>query len=151
VVDTVDVRPTSGSTAFISAIVFAGVLSSRLLLALAMAPFIADLVWTLLMALGALGYAIITALSVALVDASSRRLGPTLKFGVRVFGGMFLVGAYLVSQLIDVLFAFLPHVLVFTGPFLLGAAVVGIVSGLLVAGVVQMTDALLRRMRIVGV
>lgn len=143
--------PEAGSVAFTPVVVFAAVLGQRLFLALAMAPFVADVVWTLLMALGALGYACAAAAAAALVDVSSRRLGATLRFGVRVFGGMFVVATYSVSFLIDVVFGFLPHILFITGPLLLISAVLGIGCGLLTGVAVQLGDALLRRLRTIGV
>jgi hypothetical protein len=127
------------------------VLLQRLLLAFAMAPFIADVVWTLLMVLTALGYAVVMAIAVGIVDGTSRRLGSTLKFGVRVFGGMFLAAAYMVSQLIDVVFGFLPHVLALTAPLLLGSALLGVAFGLFVAGTLQLADGGIKRIRHAGV
>jgi hypothetical protein len=138
--------PEPGSLAFTPTIAFVVVFLQRLWLALAMAPYVADVLWTLLMMLGALGYAALMALAASIVDGASRRFGPTMKFGIRVFGAMFVLAAYLVSQLLDVVFAFLPLVLLLTGPLVLTAALLGVASGIAVAGAVQLADAWRRRL-----
>ena len=77
---------------------------------------------------------------------SARPDGNTLRFSVRVFGGLFVIAAYLVSYLISIVFAFHPATLMVTAPLLALAAVMGIISGVAVGWVAICADAGRRRL-----
>jgi hypothetical protein len=126
-------RPERGSISFTMTVAFAAVLATRLLLVLLLAFFVADVTWTLLMCLSALGYACVMALAAGLIDWASRRF-PAARFSVLLFGWMFLLFTYLVAHLFDLVFLFLPYILLLTGPLLLVAALLGIGVGLLLGG-----------------
>jgi hypothetical protein len=141
--------PEPGTLAFTPTITFVAVLVERLWLTAAMALYFRDPLWTLLMALGAIGSAAVLAGCAFAIDATSRAFdaGSPVRFAVRVFGGMFVLAAYTIAYVISIVFAFHPATLMVTAPLLALATVVGIVAGVAVGGAVALGDAAFRRER----
>jgi hypothetical protein len=140
--------PEPGTLVFTPAITFIACLGERMWLVASLSLYLRDAEWALLAALAAVGSAAVMALYAFLIDWLSRSFGATIRFAIRVFGGLFLAAAYAMSYMISIVFAFHPATLMLTSPLLLAATATGIAAGIAVGPIVQAGDTGWRRLRV---